>query len=281
MAELAKARAEVEQLIQPPKPIGRRTELTREQRGEHEAFELGGAVAKKSLDRWDRLVSLKQLIGERKFEQAFIELQRAPIGADGPALDLVQSLIAIAPRSQPELEELSATMRSVIASQLDAMRQIKLADLFEALPEPESARAVPAYDGGSDSWLSLDTEGYRIDPSQVRGAQTIRFARSDGTLAMASEMVLLRAAELARKNGHRGFILAGRRMIRRELLAYGQAPGTGTPSGQEAELDVVFVDPERLPPEYANARWRVLDAERIWNELSPLYPPPRARSAAR
>jgi tetratricopeptide (TPR) repeat protein len=280
-AEVAQARAEVERAVAPPKPIGRRTELTREQRGEHAAFSMGGEVAKKSLDRWDRLTRLKQTIGERKFEQAFVELQRAPIGADGPALDIVQSLIAIAPRPQPELEELSATMRSVIATQLDGMRRIRLTDLFEALPEPESARAVPPYDGASDGWLSFDSEGYRLDPSQVKGAHTIRFARSDGTMAMASEMVLLRAAELARKNGHRGFILAGRRMIRRELLAYGQAPGTGTPSGQEAELDVVFVDPARLPPEYANAGWRVLDAEKVWTELSPLYPPPRARSASR
>ncbi len=277
LEQLAAARREVDDALRPPQPIAPRTEVTRAQRADHEAFTVGGVRARRSLDRWDRMVRLRGIIGERNYQQAYAELLRSPIGVDGPALDILRSLIAIAPGPQVELEELSAELTRAIAGQLDTIRRVTIADLFEALPEPESQRAIPPYDGASDSWLSFDTEGYRVDPSQVEGAQTIRFARSDGTVAIASEMVLLRVAELARQRGYRGFILAGRRIVRREMLGYGQRPGTGTPSGQEAELDVVFVDPDRLPPTYAAAGWRVVDAEQVWNALSPLYPRPSRR----
>lgn len=277
LEQLAAARLDMDRALQPPQPIAPRTEVTRAQRAEHEAFTVGGVRARDSLDRWDRLVRLKGMTGERNYQQAYAELLRSPIGIDGPALDIVRSLIAIAPAPQAQLEELSVEMTRAIADQLDTMRRVTVADLFEALPEAETARGIPPYDGASDSWLSFDTEGYRVDPSQVQGAQTVRFARSDGTVAIAGEMVLLRVAELARQRGHRGFILVGRRMVRREMLAYGQRPGSGTPSGQEAELDVVFVDPDRLPPDYASAGWRVVDAEQVWNALSPLYPRPSRR----
>lgn len=277
LVQLAAARREMDDALRPPQPIAPRTEVSRAQRTEHEAFTVGGVRARRSLDRWDRMVRLKGIIGERNFQQAHAELLRSPIGIDGPALDILRSLIAIAPAPQAELEDLSAEMTRAIAGQLDTMRRVRVADLFEALPEAETERGIPPYDGASDSWLSFDTEGYRVDPSQVQGAQTVRFARSDGTVAIAGEMVLLRVAELARQRGHRGFILVGRRIVRREMLGYGQRPGNGTPSGQEAELDVVFVDPDRLPPDYAAAGWRVVDAEQVWNALSPLYPRPSRR----
>ena len=87
------------------------------------AFTAGGTRARRSLDRWDRMVRLKGIIGERNFQQAYAELLRSPVGADGPALDILRSLIAIAPGPQTELEELAAAMTRVIAGQLDAMRK--------------------------------------------------------------------------------------------------------------------------------------------------------------
>jgi hypothetical protein len=55
--------------------------------------------------------------------------------------------------------------------------------------------------------------------------------------------------------------------------------GPATPAGQEAEIEVVFVNPDALPAGYGNAGWRVLDPETIWTRLSPVYL--RARETAR
>jgi hypothetical protein len=276
--EMGAARAALEAQLTPPKPIGRRTELTRDQREEFAAFTTGSVQARASLDRLDLLVGLRGQLAEGEAEAVFTRLMEAKPGVDGVTLDLVRALAKAAPEHQAELGELAAMMEGVIARMLDETRKIKLSDLFEAMPEPEDAEGLPAYDGGSDSFLSLDHNGYRTHEGVIEGTETIRFASMRGSVATANEMVLLRAAELARKKGHRGFVLVGRRGLIRQVVTVGPwSAGGATPSGQEAEVDVAFVDPTNLPASYAAAGWRVLDADEVWNELSPLYPPPRRK----
>ena len=86
-------------------------------------------------------------------------------------------------------------------------------------------------------------------------------------------MALLRAAELARQGGHRGLIVLRRGYVVRSTTVYTYYGGGGetTPSGQEAEVEIAFVDPAALPPAYAGAAWRVLDPDIIWSALSPVY----------
>lgn len=48
------------------------------------------------------------------------------------------------------------------------------------------------------------------------------------------------------------------------------------PDGYQTELDVVFVDPAALPPQYADAGWRVIDADAVYAALAPVYLKPTA-----
>jgi hypothetical protein len=49
--------------------------------------------------------------------------------------------------------------------------------------------------------------------------------------------------------------------------------GRGVAAGSYARLSVLFVDPDALPPEFRDTRWRVLDADAVYQTLAPLYLP--------
>jgi hypothetical protein len=89
---------------------------------------------------------------------------------------------------------------------------------------------------------------------------------------VVDELALLRAADLARRAGKKGFIVVRRRAVQRSAIYAGFFSAEREHhEGHSVEIDVLFVDPAALPPEYAPAPWRVVDADEVWARLSGVY----------
>lgn len=281
--QLAAARARLAEQTAPPRPAEGRTRVSRAAQSEHELFARAGAGVTRLLDRWERLIRLRTGVAAGNLGPLLADMSGdEPIGVDGTTLELLRAASAVNPQAREQFAEHVLTVERRIAEVMSRIRQFDVAKLMGELPEPETRERMPAFDGGSDSFLSLDGNGYRTHRSNITGARTIRFASHRGSMATANEMALLRAAQLARQSGQSGMIVLGRRAMRRSTTTtmYGRVVSTAS-AGQEAELDVIFVDPANLPPAYADAAWRVVDANAVWNTLSPIYAVAPQRSAQR
>jgi hypothetical protein len=270
-AGLAAGRARLAQaMAEPPLETGR-DQLTRAQRAHYAAMLVRRPEAEARLENWARMVRLRRLVAEGNVAAVIADLETKPVDPDSAALDLFGAMIRAQPPLGAEMGGMVDRLRHQIATEVDRALELSVQELARRLPEPESVQRMPNYDGGAGL---LDGNGYRSLPGTAGvGTQTIRFASGRGSISVASEMALLRAADLARHGGHRGLIVLRRGYVVRSITTYTYYGGGGatTPSGQEAEIEVAFVDPAALPPAYAGAGWRVLDPEAIWSALSPIY----------
>jgi hypothetical protein len=249
------------------------------------AFARAAARLEPVVDRAERLIRLRILAasGAAEAATALTEARIARFGTDGASLDLFRALARALPAEREQLAEPIRRMEQDIATALDRVNRFDLDEVLQQFPEPETIERTPAFSGGSGLVEALlgDGDGYRTYRSNVTGARTIGFASRRGSPGAAGELVLLRAAQLAREGGHRGLIVLRRQVALRIRVTtmYGQPIGQSE-AGQQAEIDVLFVDPDNLPPAYAGARGRVLDPNDIWTRLSPVFvraPAPRAR----
>ena len=276
--ELAAARARLDRQVAPPVPPPGRTRVSRTAQTEHNMFVAGAPAARRSLDRSERLIRLRGLIRRGDLAAFHADIRSGgALGADGASIELMRAAAQADAAEREGLQAAAAVGEQVVAQELAALREINMGKLIDELPEPETSERMPGFNSGSDSILSLDSNGYREHRSELAGARTIRYASQRGSLATAGELALLRAAQLARQGGHAGMIVLGRRSSRRSVQMYGMySGGSISDAGQETELDVIFVDPARLPEGYADAGWRVIDVNAVWNALHPIYAAPAA-----
>lgn len=278
-ATLAAARASLERSMAPPVPDFGRGRLTREQRDQHEVFLSRRPRAVAALDRWGRMVRFRRMVAEGNIAGVVANLEGAGMARNHAALDLFEAMGRAQPALRTEMAAAIAELREELARQVDDALRLNIQDLASRLPEPESVQRLPSYDAGGDR--DFDANGYVTLPRRREGTVRLRFASARGSISVVNEMVVLRGAELARQGGHRGMVIVTRRAMIRSTTQYSAYGGQGptVASGQEAEIEVAFVDPAALPAVYRDAPWRVLDPEAVWTALSPVYV--RERQAAR
>jgi hypothetical protein len=231
-----------------------------------------GATAGEALDTWARLVTLRHRIESGDVDGARADMQASPVPPNGVGADLFEAMARARPALKPEIDAVVAQLRRLLDREKEDVARPDLYTLLELIPETEIAGRIAAYDSGSEGLLSLDTNGFGTKRAHIPGMTTIKFASDKSSLAVVSELALLRAAELARHAGKKGVLIGGRRVAERTTYVYYYSTLTNTiPMGHAAELDVAFVDPANLPPEYADSAWRVIDADAVWARLSPVY----------
>ncbi|HEX8653813.1 MAG TPA: hypothetical protein VF693_01135 [Allosphingosinicella sp.] len=279
-AALAAARADLEAALAPPvRPDGRRP--GRQQRQRHAAIDRRREEATTGLAVWERHIRLRRLANDGRIDEVLAEMRRERIPSDTAAIALLEQIGHARPAMGDEVRSVVSSLRERIYASIAQIMAFGPRELLEHLPEPESRQRLPDYDPTGGAFRIAAQDGYRTRRGPLAGVRTVRFSSPRGSIAIANELALLRSAQLARETGRRGLIVIARRGVVRTLstTGFGGVP-LQRPTGQEVEIDVLLVDPANLPPDYVDARWRVLDPDAIWAALSPIYPAP-ALAAAR
>lgn len=149
--------------------------------------------------------------------------------------------------------------------------------LLTTLPGAETMARIPVYAPFHfGPWVG-DKPGYSEKPGPAPGVTTVMYRSSIASPDAVEEMAVMRAADLARQAGRAGFVILARRDTQHSITnTYYTVPVASFPDGYSTELDVVFVDPQSLPPEFRATPWRVIDAETAFSALARDYPPPVA-----
>jgi hypothetical protein len=213
---------------------------------------------------WRRLGQLRPRVIDPEFSRFALDPPPVALGA-----------FAVAP---PPIEIPPIPAKPVLSAE---RLKINARNLFNSLPDAETLDEAPVYREAKRPLLAMhnsiadySVEGYRVYDHAEQGYMTVEFRARQATPAMVEEAALLKAADLTLAAGKRGFIVTGAKEIHLGLnnVYYGTVVSTGL-LNRQALLDVVFVDPDHLPAQYATASWRVLDAQEIRTALSPYYPP--------
>jgi hypothetical protein len=206
--------------------------------------------------------------------------RHAPFLPNRATVDIIEAILA---HPTPESRAIETRLRDMRQRVLDIAEPSvvdMLPEFFEALPDAETRERIPVFRESRRPWLAMEgsiadaqSDGWRARETAGGGVE-IEFRALAGSTSVVEEMALLRAAQMAIAAGHHGLIISDRRDNARTLsttTAYGGVLRTD-PMGYESHLEVIFCDPNHLPEGYANAGWRVIDADAVVAALSPLYP---------
>ncbi len=162
------------------------------------------------------------------------------------------------------IERARQQQRAISIARFDVARFAAL------LPDLDRADMMNSYSG--QIGFGLKESGFKDHPTKDKLGRTIEFAGQTTTLTAVEEMALMRAAELTIQSGAKGFLVTDRRDFQQyQVMTYGGSEVSRTAAGYKAEADVVFVDPDAPPEALAAQKDRILHAEKVWTDLSPIY----------
>jgi tetratricopeptide (TPR) repeat protein len=265
-----------EVLTEPTLPPGvtDRSTIRREVR-RHRQFSLNEDRMRSRFAFWRKMTELRLLADTRPAEAA-TQAAAASLGANRLSLAIYEAIAAAHPDSRAEMAPRIEAARASVDATLASLATTNINQIADLLPEYENASRVSGYNGGSDGFFG--TEGYMTrESAALPGARTVIFETDQGTAGTNWEMALLRAAELAVREGKSGLVVIDRRVLQKTLITtqYGREIDRDH-EGFVAEVDVVFADPNALPAGLTTAGWRVLDAAEVVAQLAPVYRPAAA-----
>lgn len=142
--------------------------------------------------------------------------------------------------------------------------------LFAALPDAEGPERIGKYRRPDP--IPVD----RRSPFKPGDPARYHMAGDHASAGIVEEMTLLRAAEFARSQGHRAFIVlnSSTRMMMVSITSSGLTMAVNA-NGFTEGIVIRTVDPANPPPELAPLAWRFVDADAVIAALSPVYLPGR------
>jgi hypothetical protein len=240
------------------------------------------ALGQPALDQWATLVELRLMVSDHHADEVVRSLPAKRPIRSWATVELFEAIAANSPSQSAAATAAAQTLRAQLKTTQPNARQQDLQSIWKSMPEAESPERRPPYAPGSTPLMVFNAQikneitnqgqGYRSLPGEQPGVVAVRYRGLKGTVAMTEEMALLRAAELAREAGKKGFIVLDQRSIVFTVTRtmYAQ-PLRTDPNGFETEVDVVFVDPDTLPAPFSDSPWRVIDAEDVIARLRPIY----------
>lgn len=217
---------------------------------------------------WSDLIELRLRVAQGQGSpEATLEALR-PLPGTWATAEMMSVLAA--QLNRPSLAEGAKALREALNLKSAGVIGTNVTELAALLPEAEIQSRVPPY-RESNGLFTVD--GYRQHGINDQGALTVSFRCYRCTGDMAEDAALIRAADLARRDGKNGFIILGRRVTKYSVTTtnYG-VPARSDPNGFSAEFDVVFVDQLALPAVYAKSSWRVIDTDALFETMSGPYP---------
>jgi hypothetical protein len=278
-AELAAAKALIAEhpvpTTPPPPPPGQKEDRkAREARTRASLAVIADTEAGAFVTKWEKLVEWRLGLEGADADKIIPQINPNGLSLNGAHVDLLST--ANRKRPSSELAALAKTLAGRIAAPPDD-RHSEAKMLFEGLPQLEVRKTVSGYQQSHSLFAILwgGISGFKTIGDPKTGKATVEYLGQNSSSMVVEEMALLRAADLARQNGHSGFLITGRRDYHRQLV-FGRDIRNATEDGFSTQLDVEFVDLAALPPKLATAPWRVLSADDVLNTLGPVYAAPKA-----
>ena len=285
-AMIESARERLARAVQDP---GQRTQYPREL--VLSANQRIAASAGPLIDQWAAQVELRAMLSEDRFGEVIIALPRLKPVDDWPSVELFNTLAARLPFIAPSASARAKSLQQDMSARADRPEH-DLQVLWTSLPAPEAADRIPPYRkaqralnlfGGGGSDFGQDGDGFTEFAQADKGLTIVRFRSYEGDASTASEMALLRAADLALQAGRPGFIVVARQDAEFTVTKNRPTDLQGRRTlgdGYETEFQVAFVDPAALPAAYKDASWRVIDAASVHAALAPIYQAAPAKKAS-
>jgi hypothetical protein len=218
------------------------------------------------------------LLNQSKLAEMIAKLNGMEAYPTSPAfyelLEKAQPLVPVAER-----KGLWVTPVAEIRAKFDKPRTALAADdkkldmLFTLLPPIETETSGNSY-SGQWGW-GLKESGFKDRKNKTNPAlRTIEFVGTFSPQASVEEMSMLRAAELALKEGKPNFRLVDLRKYQRftQMTINGSPTGPQYPAGFKTEIDVEFVGGD-VPPDPLTS---VFSAQQVWDDLSARYIKPKS-----
>lgn len=183
-------------------------------------------------------------------------------------LDLIEKLKRPAPAGM-------ASLAPSASAQMEALRNADRADAARRLDPKSFAKALPPLERADRSYSKQSAwfkpNGFKDKKTADGKGASIEFSGAFSTHAAVEEMMLLRAAQLTREAGKTGFVIRKRADYRQYMVQtmYGSEISR-SPNGFKTTAEIEFVD---APPAGA-ADSLVFNADKVWNDLSPIYTTP-------
>ena len=237
---------------------------------------VGGA----NLDKWTKLVERRIAADQAPVADLLAGLATDPLPRGAMGLSVVGAIAARLPAGDAAGHAVLEAARAKLAEPPRPTAPRTPSELFKSLPDAETVKRLTRYQPKNNNFWTGNGDGFTVAP--MKSPETwgitdpdvvaVNFRGVASPASVVEEMALLKAAELARSKGLKGFIILSRRDIEHTISAtqYGMVLRTD-PAGYETELDLVLVDPAALPEKYRGVPWRVVDADAVWNDLSPIY----------
>ena len=276
---------ETPQAPQPRKPGGK---VPKDRLAEHERevarrqrLERDG---RKLLEVWTTFVEQRILVGEGKIEEVFLSLGRQAVPQDELGVEFIDALLAKLPPAETAAIDGLKALRARIDQPPSAERttpEDSIKALFDYLPDPETSARLPRYKKSAVLFGSVD--GFTVTPRDrpmIGEAETvsIRFRGVAAPAVVVEEMAILKAADLAREKGVTGFVILDRDDVSHSVTStYYGVPLRTDPNGYETTLTVALVDLAKPAAPFDGATWRIIDANAVYDALSPIYIRPETR----
>lgn len=242
------------------------------QRRKHESRTLqekGDAI----LEDWSAMVRYRLKVSSPSgLSGALMELETRPMMNMPMSIDLADAMLANLSSHQESLRPGLMELREKLQpKRTREERREDLSTVANHLPDPETPERMDRYQRKPVTTIERD---YGFISVGDRAVVTVRLRT--GSPAMVEEIALLHAAEETLKRGKSGFVITDRADYKNSLVHTFYSVPTGEPehSGFTAMLDLTFVDLAAPPAKYAQASWRIVDANEVYRTLGPIYGAP-------
>lgn len=266
----------------PPAPGVKEKGSARDKRMAETMVAQAGQLAGLAVDEWRRFIDWRSGVERGAPPPTLNEIAASPLPATGAHLDLLRLLKAKGAGGA----ELDAAI-AVIERKLQAAetpRETEAGLLFASLPHAEIEQRVNSFRKANSAFVGYlwgGVSGFKTRGGENGGDVTVEYVGEKSSATVVEEMALLRAADMARERGRSGLVIKDRSDYERttNTMYYGSVIRSD-PNGYSTRLVVEFVDRANLPEVYRSTPWRVLDAEKIIESLSPTYVEPEAPAGA-
>ncbi len=232
--------------------------------------------AERDIQSWRNLLAWREKAMAGQTREVVAAIGDQGLLRDPVSLDLIDTVIAALPADDNRGRAALVSMRRSAGREQTGPAAPTLHPVLSTIEEVSTSYRRTGYRAASRSIFGSDA-GFSVEPSKEiapHGGEVyvISFRDHEGYPSFAEEMIVLRAAELARSLGKTGMVVLWRERTEHSITStYYGVPMSTTDDGISVSLKVTFVDIADPPKAFLGATWRIIDARAAHDALAPAF----------